>query len=138
MSTSLMVIDQRWVRSQGGYVAGVCQGLGERFGIAPGLLRLIWAVAVLACGVGAALYLILWYALPREDKVAAAEHRRFLGVCVRLSRITGLEVGLVRTLALLSALASAGLTILAYFVLYFVLPDERTPVTAVSSRPSGS
>ena len=61
----------------------------------------------------------------RSDKLAYAHDKRFLGVCARISERTDLEVGVVRTLAVLLGLASMGATIVGYLVLYFVMPDGR-------------
>lgn len=54
--------DNRWV-------AGVCGGLGEYFGIDPTLIRVIFVLASLLLGVvvgGMILYAILWAIMPEE------------------------------------------------------------------------
>ena len=114
----------RWTRSKDGLVAGVCAGIGRRFDIDPWLVRFGWLVSVCFFGTGLAAYLILAFCLPREDEILEAQGRRFLGVCSRISRSTGYDVGLLRVLAVVLGIASFGLTVLVYFVLNFVL-DER-------------
>jgi phage shock protein C len=46
-------------------IAGVAGGIAERFGINSTLVRLAWVLSVFFGGVGIALYLILWLALPK-------------------------------------------------------------------------
>jgi phage shock protein C len=47
-------------------VAGVAGGIAERFGINSTLVRLAWVLSVFFGGVGIAVYLILWIALPKS------------------------------------------------------------------------
>lgn len=119
----------RWVRSPDGLVAGVCEGLSKRLDIDPWVLRLLWLGTVLLFGTGLFLYVILAIALPREDKLAEASNKRLLGVCARIARVSDLEVGVVRTLAILLAVASFGATIVGYLVLHFVMDDGRSPAS---------
>lgn len=115
---------EKWVRSQNGWMAGVCQGLGERFGIEPWVLRAAWLVSVVFLGFGVLVYLILAFTLPREDNMADSHQEKFLGVCWKLSQKTGLDVGLVRFLTVFLGISSLGATIVGYLVLYFVLPED--------------
>lgn len=115
----------KWVRSVDGIFAGVCAGLGKRFGVDPWLLRVFWLGSILVFGSGLFLYIIAAVALPREDRQSQALDKRFLGVCGRIASNSGLEVGLVRAAAILLALASFGATIVGYFVLYFVLESRQ-------------
>ena len=47
---------------------GVCGGLGERYGIDPNLIRLIWAAfAVGTMGLGAALYAVVGLLMPEGN-----------------------------------------------------------------------
>jgi phage shock protein PspC (stress-responsive transcriptional regulator) len=123
-STALMM-RPKWVRSPNGILAGVCEGLGESFGMSPWLLRLLWLLSVCALGTGALLYVILAFCLPRTDRLADAERKRVLGVCHRISQRSGIDVGAVRTLCVMLAIASFGATVVGYLVLYFVMPDGR-------------
>ena len=50
------------------WVAGVCGGLGEYFGLSPALFRVIFFILGLPGGLpGVVPYLILWLALPEEE-----------------------------------------------------------------------
>ncbi len=51
--------DDRWI-------AGVCSGLGRRFGISSGIMRLIFIVSCILPGPQFLIYLILWVLLPNE------------------------------------------------------------------------
>jgi phage shock protein PspC (stress-responsive transcriptional regulator) len=51
------------------WIAGVCGGLGEKFGIDSDILRIITVVLFLCPYFPAGLiYLILWFCMPSEDK----------------------------------------------------------------------
>lgn len=125
MQTALVITNQKWVRSSTGFIAGVCDGVGRRFGIDPWLLRLGLLLSVLVFGTGILAYLILAFCLPREDDPVQGQRRRLMGVCWNISRRSGIEVGLIRVLAVVLAFASFGLTVIGYFVLNFVLRDEH-------------
>lgn len=51
--------DDRWI-------AGVCAGLARRFGVSPGVVRLLFVVSCLLPGPQFLAYLILWALLPNE------------------------------------------------------------------------
>ena len=51
--------DDRWI-------AGVCSGLGRRFGLSSGMVRLIFVVSCLLPGPQFLLYLALWIFIPNE------------------------------------------------------------------------
>jgi phage shock protein PspC (stress-responsive transcriptional regulator) len=125
MQNGLVCTNQRWLRSSQGILAGVCAGIGRRFGIDPWLVRCGWLVSICVFGTGILGYAILAFCLPREDDPVRGQQRRLLGVCLKISQRTGVDVGLVRALAVVLSIASFGLTILGYFVLNFVLADEH-------------
>lgn len=57
-----------------GVIGGVCQGIADRTGIDPLLLRLVAALAGLSAGLGVALYLTLWVTTPtRQDDRSPVE-----------------------------------------------------------------
>lgn len=123
--SALVPYDRAWARSStDGILAGVCAGIARRFGINLWWVRIGWIISVFAFGTGIAAYLVLAYALPREDEIGQAQSGRFLGVCSRIARRTGWDVGLVRALSLAFAIPSFGLTLVAYFILNFVLEDD--------------
>jgi len=59
MSTLTRPRDDRWI-------AGVCAGLGRRFGVAPNIVRLVFVVSCLLPGPQFLVYLVLWAVMPSE------------------------------------------------------------------------
>lgn len=55
---------------QGKWIAGVCAGLANRFGISAGLVRLAFVIFGLV-GAGEIVYIALWIIMPKEDLTAA-------------------------------------------------------------------
>jgi phage shock protein C len=53
-------------------IAGVCGGVGHYFGIDPILVRLAFAVLVLAGLSGILLYILAWIVIPEEDAAGSA------------------------------------------------------------------
>jgi len=51
--------DDRWI-------AGVCAGIGRRFGLPPNLVRLLFVLSVLLPGPQFIIYLALWILIPNE------------------------------------------------------------------------
>ena len=51
--------DNRWI-------AGVCAGLGRRFGMSPGLVRLLFVLSCLLRGPQVLIYIALWIIMPDE------------------------------------------------------------------------
>jgi phage shock protein PspC (stress-responsive transcriptional regulator) len=47
-------------------IAGVCAGLARRFGMRPGLVRLLFVVSCLLPGPQILIYLVLWAMMPSE------------------------------------------------------------------------
>jgi phage shock protein PspC (stress-responsive transcriptional regulator) len=53
---------------QGRVIAGVCAGLGRRFGISPGIARLLFVVILLVLpGSQILVYPLLWFLMPDEE-----------------------------------------------------------------------
>lgn len=46
-------------------IAGVCSGVANYFNIDPTLVRIIWLLLVVACGVGLFAYLVCWLLMPK-------------------------------------------------------------------------
>jgi len=59
-------------RKSGRIIAGVCQGLGEAWGVDPLLLRIAFVALALINGVGVGLYIMAWLLLPSEDSAGRA------------------------------------------------------------------
>jgi phage shock protein C len=53
---------------QGRIIAGVCAGLGRRFGISPGIARLLFVIILLVLpGSQILVYPLLWFLMPEEN-----------------------------------------------------------------------
>ncbi|HEX7675530.1 MAG TPA: PspC domain-containing protein [Bdellovibrio sp.] len=120
-------INYRWTRASDGALAGVCKGLAQSLGIETWILRVIWIVAILWFGTGVLLYLILAICLPRVDRLDQALDRKLLGVCARIAKRYQLEVGIVRTVAVLFLFVTFGSAILVYGLCYFLVPTADEP-----------
>jgi phage shock protein PspC (stress-responsive transcriptional regulator) len=118
----------KWKRSTDGWILGVCEGLGLSFGINPNILRALLLLSMFAFGTGFLIYMILGFTLPKEDAVFEYNESKFLGVCKRISRSSEIELGLVRVFTVVSFIASAGITLILYIVLNFVLPKEQSKI----------
>jgi signal transduction histidine kinase len=57
---------------EGAVLGGVCTGLGQRLGLDPIVLRVVFIAASAAGGLGVVLYALLWAALPAEGESRAA------------------------------------------------------------------
>jgi len=57
---------------EGAVLGGVCAGLGQRLGIDPIVLRVVFIAATAAGGLGVVFYALLWAALPAEGESRAA------------------------------------------------------------------
>lgn len=49
------------------WIAGVCAGLGNRFGIDPNLIRLAFVISCLLPGPQFIIYIVLWIIMPKES-----------------------------------------------------------------------
>jgi phage shock protein PspC (stress-responsive transcriptional regulator) len=47
-------------------IAGVCAGLARRFGLSPGIVRLLFVLSCLLPGPQVLLYIVLWALMPSE------------------------------------------------------------------------
>ena len=52
--------DDRWI-------AGVCSGLGHRFGIDPKAVRIAFVISCLLPGPQFLIYILLWVLMPADD-----------------------------------------------------------------------
>ena len=50
----------------GRVIAGVCAALARRFGMKPGLVRLIFVLSCLLPGPQILIYIVLWLIMPKE------------------------------------------------------------------------
>lgn len=49
-------------------IAGVCAGIGHRFGISPNVVRLIFLASLLLPGPQIIIYLAAWVLMPEESR----------------------------------------------------------------------
>jgi len=56
--------DDRWI-------AGVCSGLGRRFGLSSNTVRLLFVLSCLLPGPQVLLYIVLWVLMPDERRSTA-------------------------------------------------------------------
>jgi phage shock protein PspC (stress-responsive transcriptional regulator) len=59
MSTLVRPRNGRWI-------AGVCAGLARRFGMSPGVVRLLFVLSCLLPGPQFIAYIVLWILMPEE------------------------------------------------------------------------
>ena len=56
-------------------LAGVCSGVGRRFGLGPWVSRLLFVVLLMVLpGSQLLVYPVLWFLMPSDDSVIAASH----------------------------------------------------------------
>jgi phage shock protein PspC (stress-responsive transcriptional regulator) len=53
--------DDRWI-------AGVCSGLGRRYGLSPNLVRLLFVLSTILPGPQFVVYILLWILIPNGDR----------------------------------------------------------------------
>ena len=112
-----------WMRSQNGWLFGVCEGLAESFDLSAGLVRAVWVLS-LFFGFGFLLYFVAVFCLPIRGDSDRAYQPKFLGVCLRLSSRLNIDVGIVRMAMVFVALGSLGTTFIGYLILHFVIQEE--------------
>lgn len=139
------------VRVYDGFIAGVAGGLARRLGVSPTIVRLLWVVAVLFFGTGLLAYAVLWWVVPREDRVPieptvwrrdgrgykpplarTAVDRKIFGVLGGVARHWELDPSLVRLAAIGAAFASVGIVLVAYLLAAALMPS---PDKDLVSRP---
>jgi phage shock protein PspC (stress-responsive transcriptional regulator) len=49
-------------------IAGVCSGIGRRFGISPNVVRLVFLLSMLLPGPQILIYLAAWILIPNENR----------------------------------------------------------------------
>lgn len=109
---------------------GVCGGIANYFGIDPGVVRLIWALAVIFAGVGILAYIVCALVIPNppagyaeyinENGRFNALHksstdRKICGVCGGIAESLGVDSTVIRVLWLVLTLF-AGYGVIAYII----------------------
>lgn len=123
---------KKWVRPKNAPLAGVCGAFAKALDANPVVVRLLWLSAGLFFGTGFCIYLVCWWFFPSEEQQYDPDKATFLGVCLRISKKTGVELSIVRIATFLSFFVSVGLTAFAYFISHLLLPKlESTPTSQV-------
>jgi phage shock protein PspC (stress-responsive transcriptional regulator) len=52
----------------GRVIAGVCAGLGRRFGLGAGTVRLLFVLSCLLPGPQVLVYVVLWLVMPQDER----------------------------------------------------------------------
>lgn len=66
--------EKKLVRSSSNkMIAGVCAGLADYLGLDVSLVRIAFALLVLMSGIGAPIYLVMWFIMPEEPTVAGVD-----------------------------------------------------------------
>lgn len=60
-------VPRRLYRPRDRWIAGVCSGLGRRFGMPANLVRILFLLSCLLPGPQFVIYLALWIIMPSED-----------------------------------------------------------------------
>ena len=115
-----------WTRSQNGWFAGVCQGMGESFDLNPGMVRLIWLGSILFFGVGLLFYFLCAFILPIAGKESRDHSPKLLGVCSRLAERFEVQPAVIRVITAVLAVGSFGSIAFIYIILHFLLPERET------------
>jgi phage shock protein PspC (stress-responsive transcriptional regulator) len=64
----LSVVTRKLVRPRDGrWIAGVCAGIADRFGVSRNLVRALFVVSVILPGPQFVIYLALWILIPSAD-----------------------------------------------------------------------
>lgn len=57
----------RLSRPRDGWIAGVCAGIADRFGLSRGLVRLAFVLSCFLPGPQIVIYIALWLLIPKES-----------------------------------------------------------------------
>ncbi|WP_432504707.1 PspC domain-containing protein [Kineococcus arenarius] len=57
--------------ARGKLIAGVCAGLGRRFGLSANVVRLLFVLSCVLPGAQVLVYLVLWVIMPKEGSARA-------------------------------------------------------------------
>lgn len=116
-------LENQVMRSNEGWLAGVCEGLAETYNVSAGWVRLAWLMSILFLGFGFFAYIVAAFCLPVRGRDQEHAPKKLLGVCYRMAKHFSIDVGLVRIGMVLVAIGSLGTTGLAYIVLHFLIPE---------------
>jgi len=64
--TGVIEMSKLYRPRNGRWIAGVCAGLGKRFGMSPLVVRLLFLLSCILPGPQFILYIVLWVLMPEE------------------------------------------------------------------------
>lgn len=108
----------RFVKSNRGWILGVCEGIGKGLDINPNTVRFLFVVLTVFFGLSILIYPLLYAIMPRPETLHDYDREKLLGVCYQISVRTGQDLVIIRLLGCLLGLASFGSVLLAYFALF--------------------
>ncbi|MCU0423020.1 MAG: PspC domain-containing protein [Bacteroidia bacterium] len=120
-------------------VGGVCSGIANYIGIDPLIIRAAFFIALFVFGSGVLLYIIIWAIVPAakpEELVTAkninlrrlfrnGENKMVGGVCSGIANYLDIDELWIR-LVFAFAVFFAGTGVLAYFILWAIIPEAKT------------
>jgi len=111
-------------------LAGVCGGIAKRFKLESWVVRVGFVMGIIALGITPILYIVFAISFPKDSELHEAGNSKVLGVCSRLAKKMDWDIAIVRSVflscLLLSLIPSFGTTLLIYFIMHFVLPEQTT------------
>ena len=126
-----------WVRSDHGWISGVCSGLAPNLGLSPLSLRILWLCSIFMFGVGLVMYVVCWLCLPARSKAERSDESKVLGGCLQISRRLGIEVGLIRCILIICFPLSISATVIIYIAASILLPPLSPEVVDHGRRNFG-
>lgn len=130
-------------------VGGVCSGIGNYFGIDPIIARAAFLVSLFVFGTGVLLYIVLWAIMPEASpdelpqfsgnatrKLFRNPDNKVLGgVCSGAAAYIGIDEVWLR-IAFAIAVFFFGTGVLAYLVLWVIIPEAKTSTEKLQMRGS--
>lgn len=130
-------------------ISGVCGGLGNFLNIDPIIARAGFLISFFVFGSGLLLYLILWVIMPEATpdelpQFSGASTRKLFrntddkmlgGVCSGIGAYLGVSEVVIRVVFLISFFAF-GTGLLAYIILWIIIPEAKTATEKLQMRGS--
>jgi len=130
-------------------ISGVCGGLGNFLNIDPIIARAGFLISFFVFGSGLLLYLILWIIMPEATpnelpQFSGTSSRKLFrntddkmigGVCSGIGSYLGVSEVVMRVVFIISFFAF-GTGLLAYFILWLIIPEAKTATEKLQMRGS--
>ena len=123
-------------------LAGVCGGLAAYFDIDSTIIRIVFALLILAYGSGLLAYILAWILIPEASGIKSADtieyrslydhtrrlyrsrrNRKIAGVCGGIAEYFNIDATIIRILLVFTALFY-GSGFLIYAVCAFIIPEQ--------------